>query len=141
MRAAAILGPGNVSKAFLEFQRATNVRWTSLIEQADAIVIFGGDGTIHHQLTTLLDLDVPLLVVATAAGFLLVAQVLKYLVPGRRLRDAGVPRSTLAVGAAVGVVLDHQRGQQNPALELLAHRPQRRPLPSLLPNASWQSIK
>jgi hypothetical protein len=68
MRAAAILGPGNVSKAFLEFQRATNVRWTSLIEQADAIVIFGGDGTIHHQLTTLLDLDVPLLVVPCGSG-------------------------------------------------------------------------
>jgi uncharacterized protein len=42
------------------------------------------------------------LVVAAAAGFLLAAQVLKYLVPGRRLRDAGVPRSTLAIGAAVG---------------------------------------
>jgi diacylglycerol kinase (ATP) len=68
MRAAAILGPGNVSKDFLEFQRATNVRWTSLIEQAEAIIIFGGDGTIHHQLTTLLDLDVPLLVVPCGSG-------------------------------------------------------------------------
>jgi uncharacterized protein YqgC (DUF456 family) len=44
------------------------------------------------------------LVVAAAVGVLLAAQVLKYLVPGRRLRDAGVPRSTLAVGAVVGVV-------------------------------------
>lgn len=68
MRAAAILGPGNVSNAFLEFQRAANVRWTSLIEQADAVIIFGGDGTIHHQLTTLLELDVPLLVVPCGSG-------------------------------------------------------------------------
>lgn len=44
------------------------------------------------------------LVVAAAVGLLLAAQVLKYLVPGRRLRDAGVARSTLAVGAVVGVV-------------------------------------
>jgi uncharacterized protein len=44
------------------------------------------------------------LVAGAAAGVLLAAQVLKYLVPGRRLRDAGVPRSTLAVGAAAGVV-------------------------------------
>lgn len=68
MRAAAILGPGNVSTAFFEFQRDTNVRWTSLIEQADVVIIFGGDGTIHHQLTTLLDLDVPLLVVPCGSG-------------------------------------------------------------------------
>ena len=68
MRAAAILGPGNVSKTVAEFQRATNVQWTSLIEQADAVIIFGGDGTIHHQLATLLELDVPLLVVPCGSG-------------------------------------------------------------------------
>lgn len=68
MRAAAILGPGNVSKAVAEFQRATNVQWTSLIEQADAVIIFGGDGTVHHQLTTLIELDVPLLVVPCGSG-------------------------------------------------------------------------
>src|SRR5215467_7648607 len=68
MRAAAILGPGNVSKAFAEFQRATAVQWTSLIEQADAVIIFGGDGTIHHQLCTLVELDVPLLVVPCGSG-------------------------------------------------------------------------
>src|SRR5215470_1128306 len=68
MRAAAILGPGNVSKAFTEFQRATDVQWTSLIEQADAVVIFGGDGTVHHQLATLVELDVPLLVVPCGSG-------------------------------------------------------------------------
>jgi uncharacterized protein YqgC (DUF456 family) len=44
------------------------------------------------------------LVVAAAAACLLAAQVLKYLVPGRRLREAGVARSTLVVGALVGVV-------------------------------------
>src|SRR5215470_16262065 len=68
MRAAAILGPGNVSKAFTEFQHETAVQWTSLIEQADAVVIFGGDGTVHRQLATLVELDVPLLVVPCGSG-------------------------------------------------------------------------
>jgi uncharacterized protein len=44
------------------------------------------------------------LVVIAAAACLVGAQLLKYLVPGRRLREAGVPRSTLAVGAVLGVV-------------------------------------
>lgn len=39
-------------------------------------------------------------------GALLIAvsQVLKYTVPGRRLRDSGVPRSTLFTGGVLGVV-------------------------------------
>jgi uncharacterized protein YqgC (DUF456 family) len=44
------------------------------------------------------------LFVIGAAVCLAGAQLLKYLVPGRRLREAGVPRSTLAVGAVLGVV-------------------------------------
>jgi len=41
----------------------------------------------------------------TAAGVCLVAsQVLKYLIPGRNLRGAGVPRTSLAIGAALGIV-------------------------------------
>ena len=41
---------------------------------------------------------------AVAALVLLVGQVVKYLVPGRRLKDAGIPVSTQWVGAALGVV-------------------------------------
>src|SRR5207237_869788 len=55
MNAAAILGPGNVAKPLASFQRAAHTQWTSLIEQADAIVIFGGDGTIHHHLRTMVE--------------------------------------------------------------------------------------
>jgi diacylglycerol kinase (ATP) len=68
MRAAAILGPGNMAKPLSIFQRAANVQWTSLIEQADAVVIFGGDGTIHRHLATLVELDVPLMVVPRGSG-------------------------------------------------------------------------
>jgi diacylglycerol kinase (ATP) len=68
MRAAVILGPGNVSKPLAAFQRAAHAEWTSLIEQADAVVIFGGDGTIHRNLATLVDLGVPLMVVPCGSG-------------------------------------------------------------------------
>jgi diacylglycerol kinase (ATP) len=68
MRAAVILGPGNVSKPLAAFQRSAHAEWTSLIEQADAVVIFGGDGTIHRNLPTLVDLGVPLMVVPCGSG-------------------------------------------------------------------------
>ena len=68
MNAAVILGPGNVSKALAAFQRSAHAQWTSLLEQADAIVIFGGDGTIHRNLPTLVDLGVPLMVVPCGSG-------------------------------------------------------------------------
>jgi diacylglycerol kinase (ATP) len=68
MHIGAILGPGNVAKPLAVFQREAKAEWTSLIEQADAIVIFGGDGTIHHQLKTLVELDVPVLIVPCGSG-------------------------------------------------------------------------
>lgn len=68
MYAAAILGPGNVARAMAVFQRATRVQWTSLIEQADVAVIFGGDGTVHRHLSSLVEIDVPVLVVPCGSG-------------------------------------------------------------------------
>ena len=43
-------------------------------------------------------------VFAVAATFLVVGQVVKYAVPGRRMKDVGVPGSTLAAGGLLGVV-------------------------------------
>ena len=43
-------------------------------------------------------------VFGVAAAVLVVGGVVKYLVPNRRLKDAGVPASTQWIGAAVGVV-------------------------------------
>lgn len=39
-----------------------------MIEQADVAVLFGGDGTIHHQLASLVELAIPLLVVPCGSG-------------------------------------------------------------------------
>lgn len=68
MRAAAIFGPGNISRAVATFQGFAKVEWTSLIEQADVVVVFGGDGTVHRQLSSLVELQVPLLVVPCGSG-------------------------------------------------------------------------
>jgi diacylglycerol kinase (ATP) len=68
MHLAAILGPGNLKKPLRVFQRAAHAQWTSLIEQADAVVIFGGDGTVHRQLATLVEIDLPLLIVPCGSG-------------------------------------------------------------------------
>src|SRR5438128_12058537 len=68
MRAAAIMGPENVSKAVAQFQRLTGAEWTSLIEQADVAVLFGGDRTVHRHLTELVELEIPVLVVPCGSG-------------------------------------------------------------------------
>lgn len=44
------------------------------------------------------------LILAVASACLLTGTVVKYLVPGRRLKASGVPTSTLVLGAALGVV-------------------------------------
>src|SRR5215471_20029072 len=68
MRAAAILGVGKIARAVDKFQRHTRAEWTSLVEQADIAVLFGGDGTIHRHLATLVELEIPLLVVPCGSG-------------------------------------------------------------------------
>jgi|SRR5437773_2829551 len=68
MRAAALLGLGSVARSVATFQRLTGAEWTSLIEQADVAVIFGGDGTVHRHLSELVELEIPVLVVPCGSG-------------------------------------------------------------------------
>lgn len=44
------------------------------------------------------------LVTGLAVGALTLGQVIKYVVPGRRMKSAGVPNTSLLVGALLGVV-------------------------------------
>lgn len=44
------------------------------------------------------------LVFAVATTFVVLGTIVKYVVPGRRLKAAGVPRSTLVAGGVLGVV-------------------------------------
>jgi diacylglycerol kinase (ATP) len=72
MRAAAILGLGSSSKALELFQKDLAVDWLiglpASSHLADAILIFGGDGTIHRHLAQLVKLRLPVLVVPCGGG-------------------------------------------------------------------------
>ena len=72
MRVAAIFGPGGSVKDLKPFQSCSAVTWISEFpgnaNDADAILILGGDGTVHRHLTELVHLQLPVLVVPCGSG-------------------------------------------------------------------------
>ena len=72
MRAAAIFGPGCSAKELKPFQQNSEANWLIDLpansDQADAILIFGGDGTVHRYLPQLVKLGIPVLVVPCGSG-------------------------------------------------------------------------
>jgi len=77
MRAAAILGLGCSAKDLKPFQAdktlgAKTIDWRmgmpALHDQADVVLVFGGDGTIHRHLGQLVRLGLPVLVVPAGSG-------------------------------------------------------------------------
>jgi len=72
MQAAAILGLGCSPKDLKPFQTDTNVEWRLGMpasgDDCDAILLFGGDGTVHRHLGQLVKLRLPVLVVPTGSG-------------------------------------------------------------------------
>jgi len=71
MRAAAILGLGCSGKNLKPFQTDTSIDWhmgMPAADQADVILLFGGDGTIHRHLSQLVKLGLPVLVVPAGSG-------------------------------------------------------------------------
>ena len=72
LRAAAIFGLGSSTKDLKPFQKNPDTTW--LIgcplnsNEADAVLIFGGDGTIHRYLPQLVKLQLPVLVVPRGSG-------------------------------------------------------------------------
>src|SRR5579863_3891467 len=71
MRAAAILGLGCSQKNLVPFQTDASIDWLigmPLANQADIILLFGGDGTIHRHLSPLVKLGLPLLIVPAGSG-------------------------------------------------------------------------
>jgi diacylglycerol kinase (ATP) len=72
MRAAAIFGLGRSSKNLKPFQTDEAIDWRigmpSAADQADIVLLFGGDGTIHRHLSQLVKLGVPVLVVPAGSG-------------------------------------------------------------------------
>jgi diacylglycerol kinase (ATP) len=76
MRAAAILGPGCSAKNLTPFQTANkndgHTQWQMGVpaasDQADVVLLFGGDGTIHRHLSALVSLALPVLMVPVGSG-------------------------------------------------------------------------
>jgi diacylglycerol kinase (ATP) len=71
MRAAAILGLGCSARDLKPFQTDNGVEWRMGMpgaSEADVILLFGGDGTIHRHLGQLVKLEVPVLVVPAGSG-------------------------------------------------------------------------
>jgi diacylglycerol kinase (ATP) len=72
MRAAAILGLGCSQKNLTPFQADKTIDWVigmpAASDQADVILLFGGDGTIHRHLGALVRLGMPVLVVPAGSG-------------------------------------------------------------------------
>lgn len=72
MRAAVIFGLGASETALKPFQANTTTEWLEGLptasSEADAILIFGGDGTIHRHLPALVRLQLPVLIVPSGSG-------------------------------------------------------------------------
>jgi len=72
MRAAAIFGPGCSPENLKPFETDETVDWRvgvpSATDQVDIILLFGGDGTIHRQLSQLVKLKLPVLIVPAGSG-------------------------------------------------------------------------
>ena len=72
MRAAAIFGLGTSPSDLQPFQRGSSTTWIEGLPasaaDADAVLIFGGDGTIHRHLPALVRLGLPVLIVPAGSG-------------------------------------------------------------------------
>jgi diacylglycerol kinase (ATP) len=72
MRSAAIFGLGTSHRSLAPFQQDSAVQWIAGMPasraDADAIVVFGGDGTVHRHLSPLVALGLPVLVVPAGSG-------------------------------------------------------------------------
>ncbi len=72
MRAAVIFGLGTSETDLKPFQAHSTTEWQEGLPaaagHADAILIFGGDGTIHRHLPALVRLQLPVLIVPSGSG-------------------------------------------------------------------------
>jgi diacylglycerol kinase (ATP) len=72
MRVAAIFGLHDSMKSLRTFQRDSHASWTVGLpapsDEASAILVFGGDGTVHRHLAQLVKLRLPVLVVPRGSG-------------------------------------------------------------------------
>src|SRR5258707_11535199 len=72
MRASVIFGPNSSERDLRSFARVSNTSWKnglpSTKDEADVVILLGGDGTIHRHLAQLVELELPVLVVPRGSG-------------------------------------------------------------------------
>lgn len=72
MRAAVIFGLGCPPRSLHPFQQDSATSWQiglpASAGDCDAILLFGGDGTLHRHLASLVKLDLPVLIVPAGSG-------------------------------------------------------------------------
>jgi diacylglycerol kinase (ATP) len=72
MRAAAIFGLGSSTKDLKPFRKNSTATWLIGLPtnstEADVILIFGGDGTVHRHLEQLVKLQLPVLIIPCGSG-------------------------------------------------------------------------
>src|SRR5579863_2407164 len=72
MRAAVIFGLGCSPQNLKPFQTDSKIEWRiglpSASDQADVVLLFGGDGTVHRHLGQLVKLGLPVLIVPAGSG-------------------------------------------------------------------------
>jgi diacylglycerol kinase (ATP) len=120
MRAAAILGLGSSEQDLRPFQRESGTDWLvglpASSSEADAILIFGGDGTLHRHLAQLVKLRRPVLVVPCGSGndfarALKLGSVRDALAAWRSFSSAGNNLRTIDLG----MITPLQAGQSGPS--------------------------
>src|SRR5579863_240488 len=123
MRAAAIFGPGSSAKDLKPFQENSETTWVSGLPatpgEADAVLIFGGDGTVHRHLPHLVELQLPVLVVPCGSGndfarALNLGSVRESLVAWKRFSSGIDNMRTIDLGVITPGIMD-RRGADSPA--------------------------
>jgi diacylglycerol kinase (ATP) len=123
MRAAAIFGPGASTKDLQLFQKDSDAAWLVGLppdpNQADAILIFGGDGTVHRHLLQLVELRLPVLVVPCGSGndfarALNLRGVRDSLPAWRKFSSGGGNVRSIDLGVITPLISDRQSAGESP---------------------------
>jgi diacylglycerol kinase (ATP) len=120
VRAAAIFGPGCSVKDLKPFQQNSEATWLIDLptnsDQADAILIFGGDGTVHRYLPQLANLQLPVLIAPCGSGndfarALKLNSVHDSLAAWRKFCSGGSNVRTIDLGVLAPLVADQVTGE------------------------------
>jgi diacylglycerol kinase (ATP) len=124
VRAAAIFGPGCSSSDLKRFQQNSDLTWLvglpATSDDADAVVVFGGDGTMHRHLAELVKLQLPVLVVPRGSGndfarALKLRSVRDSLAAWRTFCSGGNNVRSVDLGVVTPLVTDGHRSGEAPA--------------------------